>query len=36
MINVYGNITDVYPGPGGEGVAGASGFVAVYWDKEAT
>lgn len=34
--NVYGWITDVYPGPGGEGVAGASGFVAVYWDKEAT
>lgn len=34
--NVYGWITDVEPGTGSKGVAGASGFVAVYWDKEAT
>lgn len=26
----------ISPGSGGKGVAGASGFVAVYWDKEAT
>lgn len=26
----------ISPGSGGKGVAGGSGFVAVYWDKEAT
>lgn len=35
-VNVYGWITDISPGSGGKGVEGGSGFVAVYWDKEAS
>lgn len=34
--NVYDWVIYVPPGAGGKGIAGASGFVAVYWDKEAT
>ena len=33
---VYDWVEYVYPSDGGKGVRGASGFVAVYWDKEGT
>lgn len=29
-------LTSVWPGKGAEGAPGASGFVAIYWDKEGT
>lgn len=35
-VDVPGTVTDVRPGIGGTGTPGASGFVAIYWDKEAT